>query len=181
MQQRPGLQDEDSGNAMEKRLACASDLYKRYAPALFEYVRRHTATPGDAEDMLAEVFIVALRYDLSGMSADEQRAWLWTVARNKVNDAYRQAKRRPMVSLEALGDMLEDETTPEKLALQQEEVAYLRGYLQRLSRVQQEVLELRFIGGLRCTEIALLLKKREGAVRSILSRALNELRKYYER
>ena len=77
--------------------------------------------------------------------------------------------------------MLEDEKTPETLALQEEEVAYLRGYMQRLSSIQQEVLELRFIGGLRCTEIALLLKKREGAVRSILSRALNELRKYYER
>jgi RNA polymerase sigma-70 factor, ECF subfamily len=53
--------------------------------------------------------------------------------------------------------------------------------LQRLSAVQQEVLQLRFIGGLRCTEIAVLLNKREGAIRSILSRALNGLRKYYER
>lgn len=181
MQQRPGLQDEDSSDAMEKRRAYTSDLYKRYAPALFEYMRRHTATTSDAEDILAEVFIGALRRDLSGLSADEQRAWLWTIARNKVNDAYRQARRRPQVSLEMLGDMLEDETTPEKLVLWEEEAAYLRGYLQRLSQVQQEVLELRFIGGLRCTEIALLLKKREGAVRSILSRALNELRKYYER
>jgi RNA polymerase sigma-70 factor, ECF subfamily len=181
MQQRPGLKDEDGSNPVEKRRACTSDLYKRYAPALFEYIRRHTAVLSDAEDILAEVFIGALRRDLSGMSADEQRAWLWTVARNKVNDAYRQAGRQPQVSLETLGDTLEDETTPEKLALQQEEAAYLRGYLQRLSRTQQEVLQLRFIGGLRCTEIAALLKKREGAIRSILSRALNELRKYYER
>ena len=180
MQQRPGLKDEDSSNPMEKRHACTSDLYKRYAPALFEYIRRHTAVLNDAEDILAEVFIGALRRDLSGMSAGEQRAWLWTVARNKVNDAYRRAGRQPQVSLETLGDTLEDETTPEKLALQQEEAAYLRGYLQRLSKMQQEVLQLRFIGGLRCTEIAALLKKREGAIRSILSRALNELRKYYE-
>jgi RNA polymerase sigma factor (sigma-70 family) len=59
-------------------------------------------------------------------------------------------------------------------------VAFLYKYLQHLSEIQQEVLQLRFIGGLRCTEIALLLKKREGTIRSILSRALNELRKYYE-
>lgn len=181
MQQRPGLQDEDSTNPIEKRSACASDLYKRYAPALFEYIRRHTAVLSDAEDILAEVFIGALRRDLSEMSVDEQRAWLWTVARNKVNDAYRRAGRQPLISLETLKDILEDETTPEKLSLQQEEVAYLHGYLQRLSKTQQEVLQLRFTGGLRCTEIAVILKKREGAIRSILSRALNELRKYYER
>ncbi|HLZ56829.1 MAG TPA: sigma factor, partial [Ktedonosporobacter sp.] len=65
MQQRPGLKDEDSSNPIEKRHACTSDLYKRYAPALFEYIRRHTAALNDAEDVLAEVFIGALRRDLS--------------------------------------------------------------------------------------------------------------------
>ena len=181
MQQHPGLQGEDSGNPTEKGHACISDLYKRYAPALFEYIRRHSAALSDAEDILAEVFMSALRYDLSRMSMDEQRAWLWTVARNKVNDAYRQTRRKPQVSLEVLEDTLEDGTTPEELALQQEEAAYLHGFLRRLSRTQREVLQLRFTGGLRCTEIAVILKKREGAVRSILSRALNELRRYYER
>ncbi len=78
-------------------------------------------------------------------------------------------------------ETLEDGATPEKLVIQREEAAYLRVYLQNLSQIQQEVLQLRFIGGLRCTEIAVLLHKREGAVRSILSRALNELRKHYPR
>lgn len=181
MQHGPLLQAGGNEIPLEKRRACAADLYQRYAPTLFEYIRRHTTTLADAEDILAETFIGALRHDLSGMNADEQRAWLWTVARNKLHDQYRQAHRRPQVSLEVLGETLEDEATPEQLALQQEEVASLRGYLQHLSAAQQEVLQLRFIGGLRCTEIAALLKKRDGAIRSILSRALNELRKHYER
>jgi RNA polymerase sigma-70 factor (ECF subfamily) len=181
MQQGPILRDEGGSTPVETRHACTANLYQRYAPALFEYIQRHTAALDDAEDILTEVFIGALRHDLTQMSADEQRAWLWTVARNKVNDHYRQVGRRPQVSLESLGDTLKDGTTPEKLALQQEETAYLHKYLQRLSSAQQEVLQLRFIGGLRCTEIALLLKKREGAIRSILARALNELRKHYER
>ncbi len=181
MQQRPVLQDEGGSTSTEKRYACTASLYERYAPVLFEYIRHHTAALNDAEDILTEVFIGALRQDMTKMSADEQRAWLWTVARNKVNDYYRRVRRQQHISLEALGETLEDGITPEKLALQQEETAYLRAYLQRLSAVQQEVLQLRFIGGLRCTEIAVLLNKREGAIRSILSRALNGLRKYYER
>ncbi|HEX7734708.1 MAG TPA: sigma-70 family RNA polymerase sigma factor [Ktedonobacteraceae bacterium] len=182
MRRRPALQDEGGGTPAEKRHTCTASLYQRYAPALFEYIRRHTAALTDAEDILADVFIGALRSDLTDLSASEQRAWLWTVARNKVNDLYRQARRQPpQVSLETLLETLADGTSPEELALQSEEVAYLRAYLHNLSQAQQEVLQLRFIAGLRCTEIAVLLHKREGAVRSILSRALNELRRYYQR
>ena len=180
MQEHPISQSDEDSRLVEQRRV-HSILYRSYAPALFEYIRHHTAASNDAEDILTEVFIGALRHDLSEMSADQQRAWLWTVARNKVNDYYRRAHRRPQVSLEALKETLEDGTTPELLALQQEEVAFLHQYLQRLSAVQREVLQLRFIGGLRSTEIAVLLNKREGAIRSILSRALNELRKHYER
>ena len=181
MQQGPIFQGEGGSPAMEKRHTCTANLYQRYAPALFKYLRRHIPALDDAEDILTEVFIGALRHDLTEMSEDEQRAWLWSVARNKINDSYRQASRRQHVSLDVLGETLEDEMTPEQLALQQEEADSLRRYLQRLSAAQQEVLQLRFIGGLRCTEIATLLNKREGAIRSILSRALNGLRKYYER
>src|SRR5260370_5502487 len=124
MQQHPILRDEGGSTLVEKRHTCTANLYQRYAPVLFEYIRRHTTALNDAEDILTEVFIGALRQDLTGMNADEQRAWLWTVARNKVNDHYRQVRRRQQVSLEALGETLEDGMTPEELALQQEEVAY---------------------------------------------------------
>lgn len=179
MQEHPISQSEEDSIPIEQQRGHAI-LYRSYAPALFEYIRHHTAASNDAEDILTEVFISALRHDLSKMSSDQQRAWLWTVARNKVNDYYRQIHRRPQISLEALGETLEDGATPELLTLQQEEVAFLHKYLQGLSAVQQEVLRFRFIGGLRCTEIAILLNKREGTIRSILSRALNELRKHYE-
>ena len=182
MRQRPAMQDEGGGTPAEKRHTCTASLYQRYAPALFEYIRRHTANLTDAEDILADVFIGALRSDLSVLNADKKRAWLWTVARNKISDYYRQTRRQPLqVSLDALLETLEDGTDPAEIALQSEEATYLRAYLRNLSQIQQEVLQLRFIGGLRCTEIAVLLHKREGTVRSILSRALNELRKYYQR
>src|SRR5262249_6015927 len=150
MQQSSLSEDEDNTVGVENRQAYIANLYQCYAPALFEYIRHHTTALSDAEDILAEVFIGALRHDLTGMGEDEQRAWLWVVARNKVNDHYRQTRRRPQVSLETLLEILEDETTPEKLLLRQEEASYLRTYLRGLSVAQQEVLQLRFIGGLRC-------------------------------
>lgn len=182
MHQQPVLQSEESATTGGQRHGHTATLYQSYAPALFEYIRRHAAALADAEDILADVFIAALHTDLSRLSADEQRAWFWTVARNKVIDHYRRTRhQQPQVPLDVLLENLADGTTPEMFVLEREEQAYLHRYFQRLSRIQQEVLQLRFIGGLRCTEIAVLLHKREGAVRSILSRALNTLRRHYQR
>jgi RNA polymerase sigma factor (sigma-70 family) len=180
MQKRPMWQDSSDSMSLENRHTCTANLYQRYAAALLVYIKRHTTTPNDAEDLLTEVFIGALRADLVKFSADEQRAWLWTVARNKVNDYHRQRHRQPQVSLVALGERLGEDDL-ETQAIAHEEVAFLHQYMQRLSYMQQEVLQLRFGGGLRCTEIATLLNKREGTIRSIISRALNELRKHYQR
>jgi DNA-directed RNA polymerase specialized sigma24 family protein len=117
MQEHPTSQSEEDGIPIEQRRVHAV-LYRSYAPALFEYIRNHTTASNDAEDILTEVFIGALQHDLSEMSSDQQRAWLWTVARNKVNDYYRQVHRRPQISLEALRETLENGTNPELLTPQ---------------------------------------------------------------
>jgi RNA polymerase sigma factor (sigma-70 family) len=159
-----------------------TELYEYYAPKLFAYVRRRIPALDDTEDMLLEVFLAALEHeqDLAVMSEDEQRAWLWTVARNKVIDYSRRVRRYPMVPLEQVAEVMEDERTPEQVVLQHEEYDDLHDYLKRLSTLQQEVLHLRFTGGLRCAEIATVLHKREGAIRTMLSRALEILRNIYE-
>jgi RNA polymerase sigma factor (sigma-70 family) len=74
---------------------CAQ-LYRRYAPGILAYLRRHLPTQEDAEDLLLEVFLAALEYEprLASLSEDEHRAWLGTVARNKVIDHHRRAGRR---------------------------------------------------------------------------------------
>src|SRR6266700_170569 len=135
---RPIVKQQGSSTPIEARHPCPASLYQLYAPALYEYIRRHSPDLTDAEDILAEVFTGALRQDLTTLTPGEQRAWLWTVARNKVNDQYRQGQRRQQVSLESLGEigeMLQDATTPEQLALRQEEAAYLRSYTNKLSAI----------------------------------------------
>ena len=51
--------------------------------------------------------------------------------------------------------------------------------LQRLPGLQQQVVHLRFVYGLRCQEITEVLGKKEGAVRKLLWRALNLVRSLY--
>jgi RNA polymerase sigma factor (sigma-70 family) len=155
-------------------------LYRCYAPGILAYLRRHMPTQEDAEDLLLEVFLAALEYEprLAALSENEHRAWLATVARNKMIDHHRWAGRRRFLPLEKAKGTLDGEM-PEEVVVRDEEHDRLRSYLQRLSATQQEVLQLRFTCGLRCAEIASALNKREGAIRTMLSRSLNTLRGFY--
>lgn len=161
---------------------CAQ-LYRCYAPGILAYLRRHLPMQEDAEDMLLEVFLAALENEprLTGLAEDERRAWLVTVARNKMVDHHRWASKRHFFSLEK-AESLHDgaEKMPEEMLIRAEEHSRLRSYLQQLPTTQQEVLQLRFTVGLRCTEIARVLNKQDSAIRAMLSRTLNTLRSLYE-
>ncbi|MFI5421661.1 MAG: RNA polymerase sigma factor, partial [Nitrososphaerales archaeon] len=62
-------------------------------------------------------FLAALERerDVAGMLADEQRAWLWTVARNKANDYHRRHRRQHNVPLEHVEEMIDEASTPEQV------------------------------------------------------------------
>ena len=157
-------------------------LYQRYAPEFLLYIRRHVPSQEDAEDVLLEVFIAALENPrFSEMNEQQQLAWLQRVARNKCVDFYRRSTRRPSIPLEDVQHELydKDDHAPELIALNHEEHALLHTYLALLPEIQQEVLHLRFAEDLRCPEIASRLDKSDGAIRTMLSRALNLLRNIY--
>ncbi len=175
MQQRPRAASLDQ--------ASATALYQTHAPMLFGYLRRNMPTREDAEDLLLDVFLAAFeRGGLAALPEEEQVAWLRQVARYKLTDYYRRRARRPSASLDAYADeMYEDEAlAPEQVALQHEEERRLRAAVQQLSPAQQQVLRMRFGDGWRTAQIAEAVGKQEGAVRMVLSRALNLLRRLYQ-
>lgn len=160
----------------------AAILYERHAVPMLAYLRLHAPTWEDAEDMLQEVFLATMdQRQLLNLSEHEQLAWLGGVARHKLVDHYRRTRRRTALPLDQLGDALEEEEAlaPESLILGRETQRELWEAVQHLSAVQQQVIYLRFVGGLRCPQIASLLGKREDAVRKLLSRAMNHLRGLY--
>ncbi len=159
-------------------------LYQLYAYTLLSFIRQHVPTPEDAEDVLLEVFLAAFEQDaLVGLQEEAQLAWLRRVARNKCVDAHRRLVRHPVVPLEEVEETMYDDErqAPEQIVLRSEEHAVLHAHLAELSTLQQEVLRLRFASGLCSAEIARTLNKREGAIRMLLSRAMNMLRTLYEK
>lgn len=156
-------------------------LYERFGPSIFGYLRSHIRSLEDAEDLLLEVFVAALEHDnLSALAPDEQLSWLRRVAHNKLLNVYRRGSRHPQVALDLIVEEIFEEEGPEQHTLRQEERRQLQAAIQKLPLLQQQILRLRYTDGLRCPEIAILLNKREGAVRKLLSRSILFLRQIYQ-
>lgn len=89
--------------------------YRRYARKLYAYLCLHLSSSNNAEDMLFEIFLVVLEHEqaLETMLEDEQRAWLWTVARNRIIDEHRRLHHQRVIPLDHLAEMIDNASTPD--------------------------------------------------------------------
>ena len=151
-------------------------LYDRYVEAVYRYVFYRVRNDADAEDLVSDVFMRALR----AIPRYEPRvaflAWLYRIARNAVIDRARRS--RTQISFEdALAHPNVDQVVePDATILALSDKAAVRDALAKLTPLQQEVIVLRFVEGYTTHEIADLVGKREGTVRGIQFRALEALR-----
>jgi RNA polymerase sigma-70 factor (ECF subfamily) len=162
--------------------ASLAHIYQQSAPKILDYIYKHVSSLPDAEDILIDVFVAALESAaFAALTEQEQQAWLWRVARNKVIDTYRRAERFPHSFLRSVDDqtIADLNADPEQLSLQLEQDGNLAQLIKRLSPLQQQVLYLRFGENLPCAQIAVRVGKREGSIRSMLSRAFDLLRRHY--
>ncbi|PIZ71575.1 hypothetical protein COY07_04635 [Candidatus Peregrinibacteria bacterium CG_4_10_14_0_2_um_filter_43_11] len=127
-----------------------------------------------AEDLTSEVFLKV--YDhFEDYDADKPfEPWLFTIARNHLFTYFR--RHKTTAPLEEAYEMTDEPTFADELdtKLAMEKVTEK---LSTLPEEQQEVLLLRFHQGLSHSEIGEIVGKNEGAVRTVLSRALASLRK----
>jgi RNA polymerase sigma factor (sigma-70 family) len=149
-------------------------LYHRYLTPLYRYLYQRVGNEKDAEDLVAQVFIEVLE----GLETYRERgrftSWLFTIARRRLIDLYRQGAPEP---LEDPPDVAIDLDDALERCESQERLAHL---LTRLDEDQLELLRLRFSAGLKFSEIALILGKNKGAVKMRLYRTLDWLRVMWE-
>lgn len=151
-------------------------IYDEYVDRVYSYIVRRVGDRSVAEDLTSETFFRALRslksYQHSGQTI---LAWLYRIASNQVTDHFRAAK--PNLPLEEAWAVPErSEAGPEAKALQSDQQRTILAAVQRLSPDQQDVILLRFSGGLRLKEIAEAVGKSENAVKQLLFRALGSLK-----
>ena len=148
-------------------------LYERYVDRIYSYLLYRTANPADAEDLTARVFFQALQH----LDTFEERglpfsAWLFTIAHNLVANYYRDRARRPTSSLDAAGNAA---APPPPLST--EDVQAIRQAIAQLPPERQHLILLKYAQGMSNAEIARAMGRSEGAIKSLLRRTLDQLRR----
>ncbi len=70
-----------------------TDVVKREQSRLGNFIRRRVPDPGDAEDILQDVFYALVETNRLLMPIEHVTGWLFTTARNRITDFFR--KKRP--------------------------------------------------------------------------------------
>jgi len=144
--------------------------------AAFNYARWLTKNDADAEDVVQDAYVRALRF-FSSLRGDDARAWLLTIVRNTWYGRFpRRAGGTAMtVTDEDVDDRADTSLDPEARLIQQQTVDEVRGALEALPADFREVLVLREIEGLSYKEIAAVVSIPIGTVMSRLARARERL------
>jgi len=154
------------------------ELYREYLPRILNYVRLRVDGEDLAQDLTAEVFERAATKQHTLRKRGAFGGWLFRIAHNVVAGHYR--RRRPTVPLDDTLVLTSSELSPPEVVMQREELARLRAAIDTLSAREQEIVRLKFGGGLGNQEIAQVMGLRAGHVGVLVYRALRKLRAILE-
>jgi RNA polymerase sigma-70 factor (ECF subfamily) len=166
-------------DAAKKDPASFGKLYKRYVEKIYNYIYFRTGSTKDAEDLTGKVFFKALNhikgYRHMGLPFS---AWLYRIAHNLVANYHRDRSRKREISLDNVPsqNLSHGSPQPEARVVHNEEVANLMETISTLADNRQELLILKFIDQLSNAEIGQIMRKSEGAIKSLYHRTLLELR-----
>ena len=146
----------------------AERLVKQYGQTIFRLAYARTGSREDAEDITQETFLRLVRANPTFQDEAHCRAWLLRVAANCAADLFRAPWRGKNRPLEEAEHVAAREPEPEAMEMLEAVLALPEDY-----RIP---VHLFYYEGMSVAEIARTLGKREGAVRTRLSRARTMLR-----
>jgi len=158
-------------------------LYDKYYPQIFGYILKRVANLEIAQDVTSETFFKALKklWQFRWKNVPFS-CWLYRIANNEIANYFRKNKKRtiPLENIpEPIGvsnpetEVFETEKELEK----HQDFLLLHKKISTLSVKYQEVITLRFFEKKKIKEVAEILSKKEGTIKSQLHRALKELKK----
>ena len=152
-------------------------LYRRYVTAVYRYFAVRVGHQETAEDLTAQLFTELLTALPHYREQDSFAGWLFTIAKRRLFDHYRQSKADlPLEQaanqpghMDVFGEVMNQQQQEQLLCLVAE-----------LDDDQKELLALRFAASLTFAQIGAAVGKSEAACKMAIRRLLNELQTLWE-
>ena len=144
--------------------------------AAFNYARWLTKSDADAEDVVQDAAVRALRF-FSSLRNDDARAWLLTIVRNTWYARFSKPGRALQLAVddEMKDERPDEQLDPEALVIQRQAVERVQRAIGELPVDFREVIVLRELEGLSYKEIAAVIGTPLGTVMSRLARGRERL------
>jgi RNA polymerase sigma-70 factor, ECF subfamily len=153
------------------------ELYLIHFDRIYSYLHVSVGNRHDAEDLTTQTFVKMLEsIGRFQWQAAPFSAWLFRIAHNLAMDHFR-ASRRWQPEEDVPEPPGEEEMSAEQAAMQEIGRQSMLDLIERLSHEQQQVLTLKFVFNFSNADVATILGKTEGAIKSLQHRALASLQK----
>lgn len=165
-----------------------------YSDGLYSWALHKTSNKETAEDLVQETFLVAVKSAEQFRGDSNPKTWLFSILNNKINDHFRKSYRNPVISDDAIIDLIFDETEhwkesqkPQPWLTEQSNLfddaefqAEWQKCLQRLPAHWNAAVQLKFIDEKKSEEVCQELAITDTNFWQILHRAKLQLRKCLE-
>ena len=153
------------------------ELYLMHFDRIYSYLQMSVGNRHDAEDLTNQTFVKMLEsIDRFQWRKVPVSAWLFRIAHNLAMDHFR-SRRRWQPEEEPPEPPDSEERSAEEEALHSIGRQSMLEMIEGLSEDQQQVLTLKFVFNFSNGEVATILGKTEGAIKSLQHRALGSLQR----
>ena len=157
-------------------------LYDNYYSQIFGYILKRVVNLDMARDICSETFLKALKniwkFRWKNISFS---FWLYRIANNEISNFFRKQKHK-LVALDKAPEPIDGNNPENELIEAESKIKEHQDFLkiqEKISKLEikyQEVITLRFFEKKQIKEIAEILGKKEGTIKSLLHRGLEKLR-----
>lgn len=149
--------------------------YRHYLADLMTIAQQKVESPKDAEELVQETFINALRQISLFQGKSSLKTWLVSILRHEIADFYRKKYAKKALKLLPLGEQLLAQPVEDSAELNED----VRRALGQMLQKWQVILWLKYVDGLSVKQISAKVGRSFKAVETDLYRARQSFRKTY--
>ncbi|EHJ01600.1 RNA polymerase, sigma-24 subunit, ECF subfamily [Clostridium sp. DL-VIII] len=168
-------------NSMNEKEGFA-EIFELYYKRLYNYTYYRVNSHEAAEDITIQVFEkVMIKFHTYINEKSKFEVWIFTIARNTINDYFRKQKRHKIISIDNIINLISRDKGPEDLMLKRERNNNLMDALSILDAKERNIVAYKFGANLKNVEIAKILKISESNVGVKLHRIMKKLKSEMEK
>lgn len=182
MQETANIIDKEEAYKFQHNEADFTYIFATYYKRIYNYIYYRINSHHSAEDLTSQIFEkVMRRIDTYDKKKAPFEVWLFVIAKNVVNDYFRELKKNKFFSIDSIKELKSSKKSPEDITVTEETNEQLLKALKSLDMRERNIIALKFGANFKNVEVAEILNLTESNVGVILYRLMKKLKKELER